>query len=391
MNILKLITKIALLVIFVITLSSSTNFAAAQTDANNRKTYLPLVQNNPHGFNTESKFIGIYMEQYWTDAAVSTYMPIADSLTGKKHSVSGWFINIQNIAFTARQTDNRTNNFYRQLEALWKYGYISFVNLASAFEASSWDVTDNCPIPFSSYQVAHGDCDNAIIKMADLYHQWVSLGGGRRAFLAPLQEMNGVNADGRAWTPYGGDPGNFKLAYQRIQNIFTQMGVAGDQVWWVFAPNGWSKAGHEFEYYYPGDSVTDAVAFSSYNFGYCWVAMPWPYWVNSDVIYAPYINRINAMAPYKPIIIGQTGTTAEYSYTGEFNVSAKNTWLQSNYQYLSTQPQVLGMLYYDFNSASYECDWSITNGTTFMPGYQAGAGYSAFQYLNWQTMQSIVP
>ncbi len=388
----KTLNKIGIFSIIMILLSTSNNIAAAQTASNYRKTYLPLVQYNPHnGFTTGAKFLGIYMQHYWTDKDVDTYMPIADALAGKKHSVSAWFINLQNIAFTARQTDNRTNNFYRQLEALWGNGYISFVNIGSGPQTTAYDVTDNCPIPFSSYQVARGDCDRAIQKMADLYHQWTSLGGGRRAFIAPFPEMNGVYSDYKPWTSYGADPGNFKLAYQRIITIFAQRGVTRDQVWWVFAPNGWSMAGHEFEMYYPGDSITDAVAFSSYNYGYCKVALAYPYWVNYDVIYTPYINRIEAMAPNKPIIIGQTGTTAQYSSESDFNASAKNNWLQVNYQYLARQPQVLGVLYYDYDLSSYECNWTITNGSTFKPGYQAAAGYSAWQYINWQTMQAIIP
>jgi hypothetical protein len=388
----KLSSKKALLVMSIIFLSINVDFAMAQSPSKGFITYLPYIANKAyHGFNTDQKFIGIYMDQYWTDGTVVN-MQIADNLAGKKHSLTGWFINLQNIAFTSYQNDNKTNNFYRQLEALWNKGYISFVNIGSAIRNTSYDVTDNCPIPFSAYQVARGECDRAIQKMADLYHQWLSLGNGRRAFLAPLQEMNGVMSNGKPWTSYGGDPVNFKLAYQRIQDIFSQKGVTRNQIWWVFAPNGWSKAGNEFEYYYPGDAVTDIVALSTYNYGYCKAALPWPKWENYDTLYAPYLNRINVMAPYKPIIIAQTGTTAQYQSSSDFNIDAKNTWLRVNYQYLSNQPQVLGILYFDIDkSPDGECNWLITVGTTFQSGYQTATGYSPFGYLNWQTLQSIIP
>jgi hypothetical protein len=387
----KSLGKRILLVIFLI-LVSTTNMVGAQTLAN-PKTFLPIVQKAAYnGFKTNSKFIGIYMQQYWTDGTVATYMPIADNLSGKKHSVSAWFINIQNIAFTSRQIDNRTNNFYRQLEALWTKGYISFVNFGSGSQSTAYDVTDNCPIPFSAYQVANGQCDRAIQKMADLYYQWVNQpnANGRRAFLAPLPEMNGVNANGQPWTSYGGDPTNFKLAYQHIQDIFAKRGVTRDQVWWVFAPNGWSKAGHEFENYYPGDNIVDVIGFSMYNYGYCQVALAYPKWENYDTLYAPYISRIHTMAPNKPIIIAQTGST-DQTYYNQHDANAKNTWLQVNYEYLSTQPQVLGILYYDYDLSSWECYWKITDGNTYKPGYSAGAAYPAFQYLTWQNLQSIIP
>lgn len=352
-----------------------------------RKVFLPLVRNGSENAY-EKKFIGIYMEQYWTEQNVQTYMPKADQLAGgKKHTVSGWFITLQNIAFTNRQTDIRTNNFYRQLEALWKYGYISFVNVNSASESSNWDVSDNCPIGFTAYQVARGDCDRAIERMADLYRQWVSQGRGRIAFIAPLQEMNGVNADGSIWTTYGGDAENFKLAYQRIQHIFSQRGVPRDQVWWVFAPNGWSKEGHEFERYYPGNEITDVVAFSSYNYGYCPVAIPWQKWESYGALFAGYISRMQAMAPGKPIIIAQTGTTAQYPKTGNYDNRMKNQWLIDNYNYLASQPAVLGVLYYDFSPA-WECDWSITQGGPFT-GYTNGVANPAYQYLSVQDLAGM--
>jgi hypothetical protein len=390
MKTIKLSGRKVLLVIFVFLMLTNTSFVDAQTEANNRKTYLPLVENTVYnGFGTDNKFIGIDMQQYWTDTTVTQYMPLADNLAGKKHSVTGWFISLQNIAFTSRQNDNKTNNFYRQLEALWKKGYISFVNLTSAVEVTSYEVTDNCPIPFTAYQVAKGDCDRAIQKMADLYYQWMSLGDGRKAFLAPLPEMNGVKSDGIPWTSYGGDPGNYKQAYQRILNIFTQRGVSQDKVWWVFAPNGWSRAGHEFEIYYPGDGLVDVVGFSMYNYGWCWVASPYQKWENYNTLYEPYISRIHTMAPSKPVIIAQTGTTAE-TETG-FNASAKNTWLRVNYEYISNQPQVLGILYYDFDQSGWECNWRITDGNNFKAGYSAGAAFPAFQYLTWQALQNIIP
>jgi len=330
-----------------------------------RRVFLPLVRNGSES-TYEKKFIGIYMEQYWDEKNVSTYMPLADQLAGKKHSVSGWFIDIEDNAFIKPIDRLEVNNFYRQLEALWQAGYISFVNLNSTR---------------TSYEIASGKVDAALRQMADVYTRWVGKGGGRRAFIAPLQEMNGY------WTSYGQDPGNFKLAYQRIQNIFSQRGITRNQVWWVFAPNGWSRDGHEFERYYPGNDVTDVVAFSSYNYGYCPVAIPWQRWENYDTLYAPYISRIQVMAPNKPIIIAQTGTTAQYPKTGQYNNDMKNKWLVDNYNYLASQPAVLGVLYYDF-SLDWECDWTITQGGPFT-GYATGAANPAFQYLNAQDMAGM--
>jgi hypothetical protein len=364
--------SVAVLIILVMLAEfSTTNLKSVNAiDAREHLTYLPLVVRNAYsGYSAENKFIGIYMQHYWTDSEVGTYMPIADNLAEKKHTVSAWFIDIQDSHFAyPGHPDLKTNNLYRQLEALWKYGYISFININSSATA---------------YAIASGQLDSYLSYMAEYYADWVKLGGGRRAFIAPLPEMNGD------WPTYGQDPINFKLAYQHIQNIFAQKGVGRDQVWWVFAPNGWSKPGQEFEKYYPGDALVDTVAFSMYNYGWCWVALDFPKWENYDTLYTPYISRIHTMAPSKPIIIGQTGSTNQTSYGPD--PKAKNTWLQVNYQYLATQPQVLGILYYDYDQSSWECYWKITDGSTYKPGYQAGTAPSIYRYMSWSDLDTVIP
>ena len=338
--------------------------------------FLPLVTKNFYnGFSTNEKLIGIYMQQYWTNDSVSTFMTQADNLAGKKHSISGWFIDIQDVHFINPPPNINHNNLYRQLESLWSNGYVSFVNINSTATA---------------FQIASGNFDNQLKEMARVYKIWINLGGNRKAFLAPLPEMNGVNANGIPWASYGGDPNNFKLAYQHIQDIFYQSGLHEDDFWWVFAPNGWSIDGHEFEKYYPGDELVDIIGFSSYNYGYCFVAIPYQRWENFDKLYEPYLSRISNMASNKPVIISQTGTTAEYQASGEVNVNEKNKWLVKNYEYVSKQPQILGILYYDFDQTTWECNWKVTTGGNFS-GYRDGAAYPSFQYLSNDDLTSIIP
>ena len=331
------------------------------------QVFLPIILNHySNSYSSTDKFIGIYMQEFW-DTDTIHHMAEADLLAGKKHSVSAYFMDIAD--------QNMPYNLTTQLETLWQNGYISFVNINSTQ---------------SAYDIASGKYDASIRNMAKVYFEWVNKGGGRRAFLAPLPEMNGVNADNTPWTSYGGDPANFKLAYQRFQTIFVQAGVTTDHAWWVFAPNGWSISGHEFENYYPGDNQVDVIAFSSYNYGHCKVAIPWQRWENYDTLYEPYLTRLRAMAPLKPVLLGQTGTTAEYQTTGEYNVDAKNNWLRLNYQYLAQQPQVLGALYYDFDQTSWECNWRILPGSTFT-GYADSVSATVYKYMSPSNMQSAIP
>ena len=193
----------------------------------------------------------------------------------------------------------------------------------------------------------------------------------RSAFIAPFPEMNG------AWESYGEDPVNYKLAYQRVQDIFTRAGVKPDAVRWVFAPNGWSPAKDRFEYYYPGSDRVDVVSFSGYNWGYCSNAA-WKHWSSSQEVYQPYIQRLQKLAPQKPIFIAQTATTS-YTPAGS-QLGMKNRWLRDTYSYLASEPQVKGIIYFNIDK---ECDWQLFDpkGTKFT-GYTKAIADPAFGYLS---------
>jgi len=393
-QVVKIVSQIRVFVIVLLciltVMSEPTQISQAQEiSTNDWRTFLPIVRNGLPPFQTSSKFIGIYMDTHWNDSEVNSLLSQANQLAGKKHSVVGWFIELNDIAFANKQTLT-SNNFVSQLESLWKGGYVSFVNINVGQSKQTYNTNEYCPFNASAYQIENKDCDRAIQEMAKLYKQWISRGGGRIAFIAPFPEMNGVREDGTVWTPYGGNAANFKLAYQRIVNIFSEEGVSRGQVWWVFAPNGWSKKGHEFENYYPGQSLVDVIGFSSYNYGFCRVAIPWQRWETYNELLAPYLDRIQKMDPSKPIILAQTGTTAEYSQTGETNVQMKNIWLHQNYEYLAQQTQVLGILYYDKDQSSWECNWRILPGNTYS-GYTTGVAHPAYQYLDAQTLKTIIP
>jgi hypothetical protein len=285
--------------------------------------------------------------------------------------------------------------FIDKLEALWNKGYISFVNVGAALQISDYDVPDNCPLPVSSNQIASGQCDPAIMKMADLYFQWVSLGGGRRAMIAPLQEMNGD------WTSYGKDPNTsrqFIDAYRHILGIFADKGITRDQVWWVFAPNGYNdpvKPERAFEYYYPGDDVVDIVGFSSYNYGFCPDIPPdYRRWESYPEIFEPYIARMQVMAPTKPIIIAETSTTAYY-HDGEgtpvIDYDQMNQWLTDNYNYIADRAGVVGVYYFSFPEFDgYSCAIEINPNGEMLSGYVAAVSNMVYQYLNVEKMDGII-
>lgn len=251
----------------------------------------------------------------------------------KRISIAGTYMDIDYL--------NPDWNVHQELDAAWELGYTPFVNL-TAYQQKA-------------YQVAFDpEVEQSIRTWAAAFARW-SNGGEKKAFIAPLQEMNG------GWVRYGLDPVSYKHAFLKIQRIFAEEGVPEDAVSWVFAPNAWSEAGHEFENYYPGDAVVDVVAFSTLNFGGC------PDWGNGwdtfETIYQPYLDRMRAMAPGKPIFLAQTGSVA-YGPNGEDH-KLKDQWLYDTYTKLAAYPGVRAIIYYNLAKAEpgvTKCrpiDWRI--------------------------------
>lgn len=274
-----------------------------QTDPTPEPTKVPVP---------EGVMLGVYASdflQYRVDELVAFDGWIAS--TGKGLTIAPTFMDFE---------EGDAENFVpAELDAAWDHGYLPFINLS----------VGNLAEPRTSEHIAEGTLDDDIRDWARAFAAWSSE-GGKRAMIAPLQEMNGY------WTTYGGHPEAFLEAYQRIQTIFEEEGVRPGAVSWVFAPNGWSQEGYEFEKFYPGDDLVDVVAFSSFNWGDC---SNWPKWESYDQIFKPYLERMTAMAPQKPIFIAEMGTVAE---GGD-----KDQWIKEIFRNLAEYPNFRGILYFN--------------------------------------------
>lgn len=295
----------------------------ARTEAALPKDHLPV-------------FLGLYTSDslqitYWELQHFDQWLAANDM--DKRVTLAGTFMDIE--------FHNPDWNVARELDAAWENGYTPYVNL-TAYQRSAMDVATDPEV------------EQRIRLWAAAYAAWAN-DGEKRAFIAPLQEMNG------GWVRYGLDPQGFKLAFYKIQQIFAEEGVPANAVAWVFAPNGWSEAGHEFEVYYPGDDLVDAIAFSTLNFGFCpnYIGN----WDGYDLIFRPYLERLQAMAPGKPIFISQTGTVNVGPEGPDDEL--KNEWLYDSFTRLAAFPGVRGILYYNLMKAELNIencrpvDWRI--------------------------------
>jgi hypothetical protein len=233
--------------------------------------------------------------------------------TGKRATVGGLFATVE------------ANFNEPPLTGLWNNGYVPYISLTSQRTSS---------------QIANGDVDVQIRNWAHRFALWAAA-GPRRAFIALLPEMNGN------WKAYFGPPAQFKQAFARIRQIVEEelqgQGASLESVSWVFAPNGWSQPGNEFENYYPGPNAVDAVSINSYNYGGCpGAAGVWEWF---DAALKPYLDRLRVMAPGKPLFIGETGTV-EKAANG---VGDKDQWLFESFTALASYPHFRLIVYFNLN------------------------------------------
>jgi hypothetical protein len=333
--------------------------ATEKPNTNGLHIYIPLMSSNYRQIG--SILLGVYTPGYLGDKQViQNELKALDNWSGVHLSIAGTFVGIQD--------PNPAYNVPVPLQNLWDAGYTAFINLMTQGTAT---------------QIANGGEDQHIRNVASAYSGWVKqgrdLGQTRMAFIAPLPEGNITTGNS-----YGGDPNSFKSAYWRIRDIFNQelgkSGLPASSVKWVFAPNGQDEPGRpSFENFYPGDQTVDIVAFSSYNWGYCY---GWQYdsWDMGDKLFKPYVQRMQVMAPSKPVFISQTATSSSYPNHYSYSSAQKDSWLLDSYTYLAGLAGVRAVIYFNIDK---ECDWAFyKSGSVQYQGYVNAVQHPDFVYIS---------
>ncbi|MEX2322679.1 MAG: hypothetical protein WEA29_02760 [Acidimicrobiia bacterium] len=214
----------------------------------------------------------------------------------------------------------------------------------------------NLTIPDSSASIAQGQWDTHITRWADHVKGYLDLGGGRTVIIAPLQEANWVNS-GHPLYGCPLDRADYRLAFQRVVNIFRGAGMDETKVRFAFAPNAGTQldCGTLAEYY-PGHEYADVLGFSNYNFGVQsgtvgldgWNGCVGSAWDGPQTLFDGIINQLKSLAPFKPILIAQTG--APPNNCGAPSGQTQSTWLSSLFDYAAAAPGVAGLIYFNINT-----------------------------------------
>ncbi|MFC1693105.1 glycoside hydrolase family 26 protein [Candidatus Latescibacterota bacterium] len=207
--------------------------------------------------------------------------------------------------------------------------------------------------------IAEGKYDDLITGFADSCKSF-----GKPVIIRWGHEMNGN------WYPWSGSRLNrsaeiYKRAYRKIREIFKSEKC--ENVTFVFCVNSSdvpAKKWNRLEEYYPGSDYVDYVGIDVYNWGNTKEWDSW-FWKRSrwskpiDIISKPY-ERIIKLAPEKPILVCEVGTTS--------SGGNKQQWMEQFFRSIQNNfKAVKGFIWFDYNK---ETDWSISRDSNTWDTFQ---------------------
>ena len=217
----------------------------------------------------------------------------------------------------------------------------------------SW-ATDALPLSGdqSAYRlstIAAGGQDAYITAWATAARDW-----GHPFFLRFNWEMNG---NWFPWSPgkNGNSAADFVAAWRHVHDIFTRVGATN--VTWVWCPNiDPDSVLTPLSSVYPGDAYVDWTALDGYNWNTPWTSF-------AALFGATYDRITNAIAPSKPMLVGETASTE----TG----GSKAQWITDMFQSLATRfPRIRGLLWFD--KLDDGMDWPIETSASATAAFRAG-------------------
>ena len=174
------------------------------------------------------------------------------------------------------------------------------------------------------------------------------------AYAQPLllrfaHEMNGT------WYPWapavnGGTPAAYVAAYRHVHDLFTAAGATN--VSWVWSPNITQGQPTALDQLYPGPGYVDLIGVDGYNGGTDVSYMGG--WRTPQQVFAPTLHALQQLAPTVPVVINETGSSE--------NGGSKADWISQLVRYLASDPQVTGLIWFDFDTPG-QADWRLNTST----------------------------
>ena len=284
----------------------------------------------------------------WDMDAVSKF----EETAGKKLSLVNFFSPFANCSSKC--------SFYKfptePMENIREHGAIPVFSWSSQSIPSSLGEPD-----FQLGDVIDGTYDSYIREFAEDARDW-----GHPFFLRFDWEMNG---NWFSWSEgvNGNQSGEFVAAWRHVHDIFSSVGATNAT--WVWCPNvDFQNDFQDLSTLYPGDAYVDWTGLDGYNWGTN-PAKP-DRWRSFDELYSSTYQRIvNTIAPSKPLLIGEIGST-------EFGGS-KASWISEALAAIPARyPKIRGLLWFDtFDDGM---DWPIETSASATAAFASGIENPAY-------------
>jgi hypothetical protein len=276
------------------------------------------------------------------------------SAVTKFEGMAGKGASVVNFSSPFADCSSSPCSFYKfpaaQMEAIRAHGSMPFFSWASSSTPASTNQPD-----FQLSDVIEGHHDAYIREFAEAAKAW-----GQPFFLRFNWEMNG-NWFGWSEGVNGNQPGEYVAAWRHVHDIFTQVGATNAT--WVWCPNvDPENKLHDLASLYPGDAYVDWTGLDGYNWGTN-PARPDKWRSFDDLFKATYDRITETVAPGKPLIISEVGST-EYG-------GSKSAWIADALKSASTNyPLLRGLLW--FEKFDDGMDWPIETSTGATAAFAEG-------------------
>jgi hypothetical protein len=250
------------------------------------------------------------------------------------------------------------------------YGPMNNIRAAGAIPMLSWSsqsmqsgVTDP---QFTLAKIINGDYDSFITQFAEAAKSW-----GHPFFLRFDWEMNG---NWFVWgaNTNGNSPAEYVAAWRHVHDIFTQVGATNAT--WVWCPNNGNAQGSiaNLASFYPGDAYVDWTCLDAYNAGSGSGSGSGSGWQSWDQIAGPTYSAITQIAPSKPVMVGEFGSSAQGG--------SRPAWLSQMLNEIPTNyPDIHAVVLFDNDQ------WELEDDAASLSAFSAGinnAAYSGDSFAN---------
>ena len=186
---------------------------------------------------------------------------------------------------------------------------------------------------------------------------------GGPVYLRFAHEMNG------RWFPWGMErfdntPARFRAAWRRIHGIFRAQGATNVRfLWSPYRVCPWCVG---YAALYPGNRYVDATSFSAFNWNNSWLP-----WLSMADLYATSVRALLDVAPRKPIIVAETGSSNDRN--------GKVEWITEGYPEVRERyPQIIAIVWFDVKVPTHP-DWRLSEPPEALAAYAAIAARPEFQ------------